>query len=49
MWHSGSDLILGEAMCMELGIDGSFPSAQFSCEPKTVLKTKFATKLKGNL
>lgn len=24
-------------------------SAQFSCEPKTVLKTKFATKLKGNL
>ena len=27
----------------------SILSAQFSCEPKTVLKTKFATKLKGNL
>lgn len=49
MWHSGSGFDIRRGYVYGTGDRWELSSAQFSCEPKTVLKTKFATKLKGNL
>ena len=50
MDHSGGDVDMGEAVCVETGsiLELSLPSSQFCCEPTTALKNKVLKKSKGH-